>query len=198
MASARGPSPIISCQFSTGSWLVISVERLMCRSSMISSRSRRWSSSRGARPQSSMMSRSVLASASEELQMPPLALGLLDLVEQAGCPSVDDVEPVAARLLPQGAGEVGLAGPRGADDQDVVVVADPVAAGQAQQERLGQSGGRPVVDVLDAGVQLEPGVAQADFQVATLAFRRLAVHQQGKAVREGQPVGLGLLHLLPA
>lgn len=39
-------------------------------------------------------------------------------------------------------------------------------------------------------------MAQADFQVTALTIGRFAVDQQGKTVREGQPVGLGLLHLL--
>lgn len=43
MASARVGSPMTSCQWSTGSWLVTRVERLPWRSSINSSRSRRCS-----------------------------------------------------------------------------------------------------------------------------------------------------------
>lgn len=63
-----------------------------------------------------------LGQCGEELQVPSLALGLQDLGEQPGSSAVDDVEPVSARLLAESAGEIGLAGPGGADDQDVIVV----------------------------------------------------------------------------
>ena len=131
----------------------------------------------------------------EELQVPPLALGLQDLGKQAGRPPVDDVEAVAAHLLPEGAGEIGLSGSRGADDQDIVVVADPVAAGKAQHEGLVQPTGGPIVDVLDAGALLELGVAHPDLQVPALPFRHLAVDHQGQAVREREAIGLRLFHL---
>ena len=76
MASAMVGSPIWSCQFSMGNWLVMMVEERDCRSSMISKRSRRSASVRGARPRSSIRSSLVLARAfRREGKLPsPLAM----------------------------------------------------------------------------------------------------------------------------
>ena len=50
MASANVGSPMTSCHFSTGSWLVTMVERTPCRSSRTSSRSCRCSALNGESP----------------------------------------------------------------------------------------------------------------------------------------------------
>ena len=67
MASAKVGSPMTSCHFSTGNWLVAMVERTPWRSSMISSRSRRFSALSLASPQSSTIRTSVLASEASSL-----------------------------------------------------------------------------------------------------------------------------------
>ena len=61
MASAWFGSPMTPCQSGTGSWLAIKMAERSLRSSTTSIRSRRSASRSGARSQSSMASRSVLA-----------------------------------------------------------------------------------------------------------------------------------------
>ena len=78
IASATDPSPMVSCQFSTGSWEAIMVDSLLpCLSSMISSSAMRACASSGCSPKSSRISRSCFSIRLSPFRYDPSALSIL-------------------------------------------------------------------------------------------------------------------------
>ena len=77
------------------------------------------------------------------------------------------------------------------------VLADPVAAGQAQEQRSVEATGRAEVDVLDGGGVPQLGVARAGLEALLLAQRGFLFDQQAEplAVFEGAAFGIGFQFL---
>lgn len=63
---------------------------------------------------------------------------------------------VAAGLVAECAGEVGLAGSGGAGDEDGLAVPDPLAGGEPEHEGSVESAGCLEVEVFEGGVEVEP------------------------------------------
>jgi hypothetical protein len=63
-------------------------------------------------------------------------------------------------------------------------------------QRLVETARCAVVDVLDTGILLELGLAQARLQPPVLAFGQLAVGQSSEALLEAEGVDVGYRHLL--
>ena len=86
----------------------------------------------------------------------------------------------------QGTGQIGFADTGGADDDDVLGLLDPVAAGQPHYQGFIQGAGRLEVDILDAGAVPEPGGSEQPGHAAVLFKSPLPIHQHGEAVFEAQ------------
>ena len=98
-----------------------------------------------------------------------------------GCPQQAQIAHAVAGpagLVGQGTGQPGFTDTGGAADAQVETVAQPLATAQLQDQRLIQPARAAVVDVFDAGVVLEPGLAQAATQALVVAVGQLAVDQQ--------------------
>lgn len=103
---------MISYQRSMGSWLVTIIERASYRSSTISSKSRRWSASRGSGPQSSRISRSSRAIARSILaSIPSIGAAECESGEQTRDTMVGNGEVIPASLVAERASKPTFAEP---------------------------------------------------------------------------------------
>ena len=116
--------------------------------------------------------------------------------EELGDVKVNGPITFPAGLVGQGAADIRLPRSGGPGNNAVLVVFHPLAGRQVIDRRPGQSPGVAVIYILDAGLQLEPGVFQAGIQRPVLLPDPLPLNQQGKPVLKGQPAHLGLLELL--
>ena len=91
--------------------------------------------------------------------------------------------------------EPGLAQPRGADDHDGVVRADPVRLGQGEHLGSFEASGAGEVDALDGGGHPERGGFKHAVQPAVVALGELPVDKHGQAFLEPQRVVVGMLAL---
>lgn len=73
---------------------------------------------------------------SEQAGKASVAMGQVEIGEQAGQPLIDDGEVVAAGFLAQGAGKPGLPDPAGAGDHQVAGVFDPASGGELLERDL--------------------------------------------------------------
>ena len=106
-------------------------------------------------------------------------------LEEPRQPTVERPVALATRLLAEGAGQVGLPDPGGAGDDDVAVLADPLARGELADERPVEVSARRIVKVFEAGLgDPQFGVFQVPRQLPVLSGEDLGVHQQGQAAVE--------------
>src|SRR5208283_1743911 len=126
------------------------------------------------------------------------AVGVTDaeFVEQAWRAQVERGQPLPTRLLGQCAGEEGLAAAGGAMNEQILGLANPVAAGEAGQLTALKATTGAVVDVLDAGALLELCELQQARQAAIVAVDDLAVEEQRQPIFEGEAGGRALGQLL--
>ncbi|OWK35365.1 hypothetical protein PSOLE_46950 [Pseudomonas oleovorans subsp. oleovorans] len=115
-------------------------------------------------------------------------MGQTQFFQQTWQAQVAHAVALPAGLVGQGAGQPGFTDTGGAADDQVEAVAQPLTTAQLQDQRLIQSARAAVVDVFEAGVVLEPGLAQAAAQALVIAFGQLAVDQQAEAFFEAQAV----------
>ncbi len=195
MPSATVGSPRASCQWATGSWLVTMVERSWTRSSITSSRSAAWSGVSGRMRKSSIEQDVDAGPVGEEPGESSFGAGDGDLVEQSGCPQVDRGVAAADGGVGEGAGEVGLAEPGGADDGHAVVGVDPVRLGEGEDLGAFEAALSAEVDVFDGGRAAQLGRLQDSFQFAVAAFGELAVDEHGEAFLEAERGVVGVLAL---
>ena len=85
---------------------------------------------------------------------------------------------VTAGLVSESAAEVGFSQTCGSGDDAVLTVAYPLRGGEILHHRALQAAAVTVVDVLDAGGDLEPGVAETCGQCAVLFPYPLALDQK--------------------
>ena len=115
----------------------------------------------------------------EQPREPAVAVGEIEIGEQARHAGVVDGVAVAAGLLRQRAGQPRLADAARAGDQQAAVLGDPAAGGQLLEQRLVEPARRAVVDVLDRGLAVtQPSGAQSGLEAPGAAIGGLAVEQQ--------------------
>jgi hypothetical protein len=127
----------------------------------------------------------------KELGVRAVALGEGELGEEAGESVVACGQAVTARLVTEGAGQVGLPGAGGSHDQDTLALADPVATGEAKDQRAIETPGGSEVEVLDGGVEMETGLTEEALEAAVGPFTLFAFQEEDKTVVEGEVVDIG-------
>jgi hypothetical protein len=132
----------------------------------------------------------------EELGVGAVRAGQGQFSEEPGEAIVAGGEAVTAGTVAEGAGQVALAGAGGAGDEDALVVADPVTAGEAQNQGAIQSAGTAEVEVLHDGREMELGELKESGEAAIIAEGDLAFQEQSQAVLEGEAVHVGHAPLL--
>jgi hypothetical protein len=83
-----------------------------------------------------------------------------------------------------------------AQDQDVVVLVQPTAAGEGVDQAAVETARGAVVDILEAGCLAQPGKAQALGERGIVAFDGLAIDQHGQALVEAEAIAVGQALLL--
>lgn len=111
------------------------------------------------------------------------------LFQQARGAQVQGAIALAAGLVAQGAGQPGFAGTGRAGQQQVVLLADPVATGQGGDQTLVQGATGAAVDIFQASVAvLELGLLAQPYQALVVTPGQFAVEQQAEAFIEAQAV----------
>ena len=113
---------------------------------------------------------------------------------------IGDGEVLAACLVSERAGQPALADAGGSDQQETVMVPDPVAAGELQEQIAVEAAGGAEVDVLDLGVMAEPGGTGSRLEALLAARRRLALKKESEpfAMLEAPHFRLGLEFVIGA
>jgi hypothetical protein len=88
--------------------------------------------------------------------------------------------------MPQGTGEIGLSGAGGSNEEYALSLADPVTAGEAQEQGSIEAPTRAEVEVFDGSVEVEPGLAEETLEASIGAVGLLPVEEEGQAVLERQ------------
>jgi hypothetical protein len=121
----------------------------------------------------------------EDAGLATVTAGERELGEKLGNPLIENRAVVAAGLVTQGTSEPRFAHPgRPAQDQ-IVVRVDPLAIGELVEQSAVKAAGGSVIDVLDAGLLAQSGIAQPGGEPLVAAVGELAIEQ------EAEPVGMG-------
>ncbi len=101
-----------------------------------------------------------------------------EFVKQARRTHVNHRQSLSACLIAERTGEPGLAAAGGAGEQQMLMLANPVAAGETRHQAFVQAASCAVINILDtrAGV-LEPGLLEQPFQSLVVAVGTFPINQ---------------------
>src|SRR6202035_4018370 len=99
-------------------------------------------------------------------------------------------------LVADGASQETLAATGRAQDQNIVVLVQPAAAGEAVDQAAVETARSAVVDILEAGGLAQLGKAQTLGERAIVAFDGLAIDQHRLALVEAEAIAVGQALLL--
>jgi hypothetical protein len=119
-----------------------------------------------------------------------------ELIEKPGQSLIAHREPVPRRPVTEGASDKTFAGTGWAEDQDVVVLVQPAAAGQGVDQAAIETARRAVIDILEAHILPQPGKPQALGERGVVAFDGLAIDQHGQALVASEAIAIGQVLLL--
>jgi hypothetical protein len=102
---------------------------------------------------------------------------------------------VPAGFLRQGAAEPRLSDAGGPNQQNVLVMAHPIAVGQGPHKFAIQAPGMLIVDIFHDAAFLQAGRAKAVGECAVLFPQPLLVDEQAKALLEGELTHVGVFQL---
>ena len=121
------------------------------------------------------------------------AVGMSDrqLAKQFTALLVQSRETIPAGFLRQGAANPTLANAGGTEEENILLLLYPFAAGQGTQELAIQPARMLVVGVFDGGLLLQLGVAQTMFQGTILSPGELFIDQQREPLFKAQLLRVG-------
>ena len=121
--------------------------------------------------------------------MASVAAGKREIGEELGHALIEHGVIVAAGLVSQRRGKPALADAGRPQDEEVGVLLDPLAFGQFAELAAVEAAWRFVIDILDAGLLAQLGVAQARGKTLVVAQRGFAFEQQGEPFGMGESFG---------
>jgi hypothetical protein len=127
----------------------------------------------------------------QELGITPIPFGDLKILEETGETEIADRVAFTAGLMGQGTGQEGFSASRGAGNENIVVLSDPVAGTQLGDQGLIQAAGMAEVDLLQGRLLAQPGLMETGFHSAVLPFSHFPIDQQTQAFFEAEGVDLG-------
>lgn len=149
---------------------------------------------------SSMTSRRSLLLASlsflHEVCIGAVGPGKSDLIEELRHSKVTGSKALTAGLLSESTGTECFSNAGGSRDQQILVIPNPVAGGEIDQDGLFDSARGLVVNVLDGGLEFEFGPFNEPLEPFVLLPDPLAVDEHSKALIERKILERGLLELL--
>jgi hypothetical protein len=120
------------------------------------------------------------AERAQQARVAAVAAGERQVVEQARDALIEDRAIVAAGLVAERRGKPALADASRTADQEVGVLVDPAALDETGEQRAVETARGAVVNVLDARLLAQLGVAQASGEPLVVAQRGFAFEQQRK------------------
>jgi len=102
--------------------------------------------------------------------------------KELGNPLIKNRAVIAASLVTEGTGKPTFADPGGPAQDQIVVRVDPLAIGELLEQSAVEAACGSVIDVLDAGLLAQPGIAQPGGKPLVAAMSELAIDQQRKPV----------------
>jgi hypothetical protein len=132
----------------------------------------------------------------EELGVGPVGAGDGELSQEPREAVEARRETVAAGAVAERAGDVALSGAGGTGDEHLLVVADPLASGEAEDEALVEPAGAAEVDVLGRRGKVELRHLQESGEAPVVAEGVLTLEEQGEPVLEREVTQIGHAHLL--
>src|SRR6516165_7389633 len=127
----------------------------------------------------------------QQPRQPTFTARLGEIDEQARSALVEHREAVATGLVAEGTSEPRLADTGWADDDQMVMLAKPIAGGELLEQGAVETAMRTVIDVLDDGGLAQPGFPQTAGEALVLAAGCLAVDQQPEPVLAAEFAGVG-------
>jgi hypothetical protein len=124
-----------------------------------------------------------------------IGAGESDLIEELGRTEIQGAEAFPAGFLGQGTGDEGFSNTCRTQEQEILVISDPVTRGKAQDHRFLYTPGSSVVDILDTSLKLQFGVLEEPFEVFVFFPDLLAIHEKTQTFLEREGVEGGLLEL---
>jgi len=121
--------------------------------------------------------------------------GDAEILEEARQTDVEGREAHSTCLVCEGASKIGFTNACRACDDDILSVSDPVAVGQAQDERLIDAPGGLEVDILDAGIEFESGILKESFHFSLFLPSPLLIDEEREALIKRQVVDRGVVEL---
>ena len=112
-----------------------------------------------------------------------------ELGEELGDPLIENRAVVATGLVTQGTSKPGFSHAGGPAQNEIVVRVDPLAIGELVEQSAVEAAWGPVIDVLDAGLLAQSGVAQPGGKPLVAAMGELAIEQEAEPVGMGKPGG---------
>src|SRR5258708_2254360 len=120
-----------------------------------------------------------------------------EIGERARGAIVEHGEALTAGVVTEGASKPRLADAGWADDDQMMMVADPFAGGELEEQGAVEAAVCPEVDVLDNRGLAQPSLAQTAGGALVLAVGPLAIHEQPEPILPRQLRGIGgVLHIL--
>jgi len=121
--------------------------------------------------------------------------GDAEILEEAREPDVEGREAHSTCLVCEGAGKIGFTNACRTCDDDVLSVSDPVAVGQAEDDRLIDASWGFEVDILDAGIDFESGILKEPFHFSLLLPGPLLIDEEREALIKRQVIDRGMVEL---
>ena len=118
-----------------------------------------------------------------------------EILEKPRKTDVEGRETHSTCLVREGAGEIGFTNAGRAGDDDIVSVSDPVAGGQAQDHGLIDASWGFEIDILDTGIEFEPGILKEPFHLSLLLPGPLLIHEEREALIKRQVIDPGMVEL---
>jgi len=131
-----------------------------------------------------------------ELWIGAVCSGDGEFLEQARQPDVVGLEAHPASSVCQSAGEIGFTHPSGTGDDDVLVIGNPFALSQVEDDGLIETAWSFEVDVFCAGIDFESGDLEETLQASILLPGPLTIDDEGDSFLEGQILGVRLVDQL--
>ena len=108
--------------------------------------------------------------------------GERELGEEFGNPLIENRAVVAASLVTQGTSKPRFAHAGRPAQNQIVVRVDPLTIGELVEQSAVEAAWGPVIDVLDAGLLAQSGIAQPGGKPLVAAMGELAIDQQSEPV----------------
>jgi len=131
-----------------------------------------------------------------ELWVRAVCSGDSEFLEQARQPDVVGLEAHPAGSVCKSAGEIGFTHSSGTGDDDVLVIGNPFALSQVEDDGLIETAWSFEVDVFGTGTDFESGDLEETLQASVLLPSPLTIDDEGDSFLEGQILGVRLLDQL--